>query len=263
MSSELLSPRPMRMAAPWSRAREPVSEPRADPSAPGAYDDTRALIESLRAARPSDAERMAHALHDGLAQMLTLALIQLDAARDPRHPDVPGAIANSRALVKDALRAARQAIRDLQQVREPVPDLSWALLSAATRLGQLSGRTIYLDCDAQAPTPPDEVSTALVDAARELMLNACKHAPNAQIFLTLAPHGEGLQLTVQDNGPGFDPSRLPGASADHGGYGLTSMSSWLSAAGVQFSLHTAIGQGVSATLRWQPGRDGVAGTVRA
>lgn len=203
----------------------------------------------LRArAESAAAARIARRLHDGLAQSLTLALIQLDASRDPQNPAADLAVASSRTLIKDALRATRETIRDLQGTGEPLPNLAAALSAAAQRLGQLCGQVITTECSMALPVLPDVVAKTLFDAAHELLINACKHAPEAHVRLLLTPFGRGVQLIVQDDGPGFDGDAGPAGY----GYGLANMAAWLARVGAQLTLTSAVGGGVRGEIFWRP-----------
>ncbi|MDO5635597.1 MAG: ATP-binding protein, partial [Micrococcus sp.] len=55
----------------------------------------------------------------------------------------------------------------------------------------------------------------LVAAAGEAMLNAARHAGDAQVYVEVGegPHGVRAEVFVRDRGPGFDPDTVPATRA--------------------------------------------------
>lgn len=197
------------------------------------------------------ARQLAQALHDELAQLLSLALMQLDAAREP---DLPRALlAQQRAyeLVKQALQATRDAVTLLQP--EPIDDLPAALQTLVQQLSERTGLNIQFSCALALPRLPEPVNAGLLAAGRELLANACKHAGGVAIHIALAPQGQGkgVTLIVRDQGLGFDPQRAQAAAIAAGhGYGLPRLYARLQLLGMGLSLRTAPGQGVHAQVSW-------------
>jgi signal transduction histidine kinase len=199
------------------------------------------------------ARQLAQVLHDELAQLLSLALMQLDAARDPDLQRALQARQRAHELVKQALQATRDAVTLLQP--EPVGDLPAALQTLVQQLSERSGLSIQFSCALALPRLPEPVSAGLLAAGRELLVNACKHAGGAAVHITLARHadggGEGVSLIVRDQGLGFDPQQAQAAAIAAGhGYGLPRLHARLRLLGMGLSLLTAPGQGVHARVSW-------------
>jgi signal transduction histidine kinase len=197
------------------------------------------------------ARQLAQALHDELAQLLSLALVQLDAAREPDLLRALQARQRAYELVKQALQATRDAVALLQP--EPVDDLPAALQTLVQQLSERSGLSIQFSCALPLPRLPEPVSAGLLAAGRELLANACKHAGGVTIHITLARHadGGGVALIVRDQGLGFDPQRAQAAAIAAGhGYGLPRLHACLRLLGMGLSLRTAPGQGVHARVSW-------------
>ena len=136
------------------------------------------------------AEVAAH-IHDSVLQ--TLALIQ-KAADDPR----------------EVTRLARSQERELRGwLYRPAADASFtaAVERAAAEDEQAHGTPVEVvvvgDC------PVDDRLTALVNAAREAMVNAAKHsgADQVQVYAEVEP--TQVTVFVRDRGSGFDLSAVP------------------------------------------------------
>ncbi|MBV8659996.1 MAG: hypothetical protein JO142_19420 [Burkholderiales bacterium] len=205
---------------------------------------------SLRAAA------LARDLHDGLTQTLTFALMQLDAAQDPKTPTPTAALQRSRQLVKDALQAARQTIRALTaDTPLPEPRLTDALRQAAEEVAQLADRPIQVACTLENSIVPAEVGATTARAVHELLINACKHAPGATVKLGLAPtigRQQGFVVTIADDGPGFDM----GALRRHAqcGFGLHQIALDLAQVDAELRLQSRPGAGVVARITWYASR---------
>ncbi|WP_047238787.1 sensor histidine kinase [Chromobacterium subtsugae] len=197
--------------------------------------------------------RLAQQLHDQQAQLLSLALIQLDlAASDTESRQA--ATAQARRLVKEALQATRGMIAALREDKLPAPPVTGSLerqcRQLAAEISRLSLRPISLFCAQPACPPPAPASALMLQAARELLLNACKHAPGADIRLSLSQAADGtVRIAVEDNGPGFSPAALAPAA---GSLGLRALPARLALGGLEMKLTAAEGQGVRAELRWRP-----------
>ena len=151
-------------------------------------------LEAERAGRVRATERaeIAAHLHDSVLQ--TLALIQRRAGNET-----------------DVVRLARAQERELRGwlYRDPGKDagqLSEAVKTAAAEVEDSLGHAVEVvtvgDC---AMTERHE---ALVQAAREAMLNAARHGGGA-VSVYLEVTDGAAEVFVKDRGPGFDPDAVP------------------------------------------------------
>jgi PAS domain S-box-containing protein len=192
--------------------------------------------------------RLATELHDGLGQSLVLASMQLKRL-DPGtlSPDANAAIAAARKLLDEASAEARAMTFELSP---PVlydlglgPALSWLVEEMHRRHGQ----TITL---IQEPGPYSlhEVTASVIfRSVRELLMNALKYAGTGQARVEVILLGSHLEITVQDDGAGFDARAL--FSDEPRGFGLHSVREQLSRVGGSLEVASAPGQGTSVTVR--------------
>jgi signal transduction histidine kinase len=89
-----------------------------------------------------------------------------------------------------------------------------------------------------------DVEAAVCFACLEALQNARKHAPGAQIKLTLARDTDGLRFTVEDTGPGIDPETARG-------FGLQGMDDRLAAVGGTLEFRSQPGAGTTVS-GWVP-----------
>ncbi|MET1066085.1 MAG: PspC domain-containing protein [Arthrobacter sp.] len=151
-------------------------------------------LEAERAGRVRATERaeIAAHLHDSVLQ--TLALIQRRAGNET-----------------DVVRLARAQERELRGwlYRDPAKEagqLSEGISAAAAEVEDALGHAVEVvavgDC---AMTERHE---ALVQAAREAMLNAARHGGGA-VSVYLEVTDGAAEVFVKDRGPGFDPDAVP------------------------------------------------------
>ena len=151
-------------------------------------------LEAERAGRVRATERaeIAAHLHDSVLQ--TLALIQRRAGSET-----------------DVVRLARAQERELRGwlYRDPGKEagqLSEGINAAAAEVEDSLGHAVEVvtvgDCDMS------ERHEALVQAAREAMLNAARHGGGA-VSVYLEVTDGAAEVFVKDRGPGFDPDAVP------------------------------------------------------
>jgi signal transduction histidine kinase len=193
-------------------------------------------------------------LHDDLAQLLSLALIQLDSARQGTDPQ---ALERARGLVRSALLSTRGLLGRLQQAAasdkdcgHPELDLARALQRCAQRLGRASATPLAFSRCGNPAQPAPDVARVLLAATRELLLNACRHAAGAPVELRLGDGGnpDQVQILVADRGPGLAKALSQGSSGH--GLGLPSLGRRLAPVGARLRWR-ADGQGVQASIRWR------------
>lgn len=168
------------------------------------------------------------------------------AVRDPGAPELP--------------RLADRALGTLATVR---PEVTSAQPVPAAEVGRRLQTTLgavapdaYLDVR-DGPDVPAEVARALTDAALEAARNARRHgggagaAPDIGVVVAATVDGTGLQVTVADDGVGFDPSLVPPQRM-----GLeVSVRQRMTRVGGRAEVVTATGSGTTVRLAWHPGHE--------
>lgn len=151
------------------------------------------------------------------------------------------------------------AARALQTFRSPPTRVDGDPV-ATTEVGQrlqtsLAAVAPHADLDVRdGPAVPDVVARALTDAALEAARNARRHGGGAgavpDITVAVGPtaEGDGLQVTVADDGVGFDPSLV----APHRMGLAVSVRERMQRVGGTADVVTASGSGTTVRLTWRP-----------
>jgi signal transduction histidine kinase len=196
-------------------------------------------------------------LHDGPTQWMALALLQLDRTLGAGCVADAHLLNNVRTLLGEALRSIRHVLDD-RCGSEPVAAMSLgaALSQLGHRLAALTALTLRLECDERVVDPPVPVTAMVLHAVQELLLNTCKHAPGAEAEVVLAAADAGFELSVCDDGPGFEPTALCRRHSIAGGLGLGTLPERLAGVGVGFRVRSRPGAGVQARICWPARPDG-------
>ncbi len=158
----------------------------------------------------------------------------------------------------DAVAMADDAVNRAQDIARSVHELSHRLHPAKLRLMGLvsalkglqrelsqSGLTATFTHDPIPATLPAELTLCLFRIAQEALQNAAKHSGTARVAVRLNHGANGLTLTIEDEGVGFDVN-----AGWRRGLGLISMRERLEAFGGTLDIRSTPGAGtrVEATV---------------
>jgi signal transduction histidine kinase len=208
--------------------------------AAGMFEDSRSLAMS------EERERLARELHDALNQSLfSLTLTARAAARHiATDPDRAAEELNEIAVL------SRQAMTELRAVVDGLrtPDLERdGLVPAIRSLADLLSRVHHIEIEVVADEEPGLEGRAEHEVFRivqEALTNAVRHSQAARVTVTVA-NGDGLDVTIRDDGHGFEP----GARNVRGKrLGLTSMRDRASVLGGRLTIESSPGRGSTVHL---------------
>jgi signal transduction histidine kinase len=208
----------------------------------------RALSNRMAEERQDERMQIASYLHDDLAQLLFRLSIQVDVAR--RHLDSGklGEAEQQLAEIKDTKNRTsdriRALIRDLHRSPLGRAGLAEALHSFIADTGRDSEIRFHTDIDeVELPAP---IALLLYHIAREGVMNSLKHAKASNMWLTVKPDGDEVELVLRDDGVGFDAE----APEPEGHYGMTMMRERATVGGGTLKLQSAPGEGATITVRF-------------
>lgn len=90
----------------------------------------------------------------------------------------------------------------------------------------------------------DSLKTAIYRVCQEAMNNIAKHSQASRVSLNLQERDDRIELTIQDNGQGFDPAIV------RRGLGLSTMKERAQLSGGSFNLESAMGKGTIIRVSW-------------
>jgi signal transduction histidine kinase len=203
---------------------------------------------SILRAEEAERRRIARELHDETGQVLTAIRLELGLLARQVEGNMPAREALERALslTGRALETIRATVRGL---RPAVLDDLGLVPAVESLAEEFSGRTgIAVDCDAQPDGDlPPEVEVALYRIFQEALTNVARHAEAKHVRASLQRDEREIVLVVEDDGRGFDPSKV--AKAGDARAGLAGMRERLLGLGGRLDVKSAPGQGVRLEAR--------------
>jgi signal transduction histidine kinase len=214
------------------------------------------LAEQARyAAVTRERLRLARDLHDTLAHSMMAMLAEIRILRKLFTAD-PGAMAAELARAEETahqgLKEARAAIAQLRFNSVRDIGLAGALGDFVKMFVERTGIAVQYTSDAQAGALADERAETLFRIAEEALRNVQQHAGATQVTVSLrAPgNGQGLTLTIADDGVGFD------AQAAHPGhYGLAGLREQAQLIGATLTIESAAQRGTTLKVALAPEAD--------
>jgi signal transduction histidine kinase len=208
-----------------------------------AIENARLHEQVQRLAIVEERERIGRDLHDGIIQSIYAVGLSLEDVPDlmEDEPEV------AKARVERAIDSLDQSIRD---IRNFIFGLRPELLEQAGLVGGLAALAdefrvnsmVDIDLDTEAVDEwdlPSEVVAQLLSIAREALSNIARHSKATQGRVHVEARGDIVELTIADNGVGFDQSkpRSPGHQ------GLVNMSARAASIGGKLAVQSESGVG--------------------
>jgi signal transduction histidine kinase len=170
-------------------------------------------------AQEEERARLARELHDDVTQRL--ASLAIDAGREERKLSSPAAGSAMRSMREGLVRLSED-VHALSYRLHPSILEDLGLVEALKSECERFSRTcpVRLETNAQdvPATVPRDVALCLFRIAQEGLRNIARHAGATRVEVGLRRMDDGLQLTVKDNGAGFDPAQhRAGVSLGHAG----------------------------------------------
>jgi len=213
----------------------------------------KALASQLTLAEERERRAIAADLHDHVGHSLALARMQLESI-----PETKSELGKN-ILVKDVSSILLKALQDTRNLISELSSPSMheiGLRAAVTeyleeQIAKRHGlKTEFVDNigDAHRKTLDENVRALLFRNVRELLVNVVKHARASKVRVHLTDVVDGLIITVEDDGVGFNSDGENFKAGPSGGFGLFSIKERMSDLGGTFDIRSEPGQGCRVTL---------------
>lgn len=220
-----------------------------DPQAPEPAltdtDESPAAVQlRIIGAQEGERQRLAEEIHDGPAQVLTNAIFQVEYL-DRVMGDVPRTARAELGFLRTMLRDGLDEVRGfISSLRPPVVDvgLAQAMADQATEFHARHGVAVQVSVDGIDDRLNAAQKASVLRIAQEALQNVRKHAAASEVCIGF----EGDQLTIVDNGRGFDVMRL--ASGASRNFGLQFMRERAELLGSQLQIESRQGEGTRILL---------------
>ncbi len=189
-------------------------------------------------------------LHDSVGQNMTALGLQLDLARmdlEQTSPETSARLEEIQKILGTIMEDVRGFSYELNPSIVERAGLGPALDRLVSRVRSRFTGTVRLLGGPSLKIDP-KTATGLYHIAQEAVENAVQHASCSAIEIAIQFTRKGPNLTVRDNGSGFDPEDVVGVRR---GLGLLSMEHYAAQSGLELSISRNRGGGtvVRATAR--------------
>jgi signal transduction histidine kinase len=207
-------------------------------------DDLQRLSKELVRVQEEERRTIARELHDEVGQVLMAIKVELSLAQKRLESEgsSPGMLAPAQSITDGALHT----VRDLSHLLHPAllddlglnAALDWYLKGFAKR----HGLEVELLHDGMGARLVPEIEAAIYRIVQEAMTNVVKHARATFALVYLRSEQGRLQVSIEDNGVGFDPA------VARRGLGLIGIRERVAHLGGTVHVDSAPGKGTRVTL---------------
>lgn len=185
-------------------------------------DERDRIIHAQEAVR----RQVARNLHDGTVQFLSaisMGIDHLERLLDLKPEAARSELEALRDLTRQATHEARLALFELRPVILETQGLVAALETYVQQMEGSEEFDIHLEAEPSLPNLNNSVASTVFAIVQEAVTNAKKHATPRDVWLRLSQSEGWLQVTVEDNGAGFDQEMVEKNYDRRGSIGLLSM----------------------------------------
>jgi len=194
----------------------------------------------------SERRRIAQEIHDGLAQELTGVVLALEGCQRAFEKD-PSLLGPQ---LSKASRDARATLADVRQYMAALRQSETGALNLPVTLGRLvddlrrqTGLTVEMEESGPQRELEPIVERAVIRIVGEALRNVAQHAGAKQAKVALLYGPEGVVVTIEDDGKGFDVEQTFTSAEGRGHFGVVGMRERAEAAGGQLVVRSETGHG--------------------
>jgi len=204
-------------------------------------------VQQITRAQEEERKRIARELHDEVAQSLLLLTQRLDAIASSTRPKLGEQLKEKLEDLRDHTIEALEGLRNCAQDLRPriLDDLGLvaALEWMAEELVKNHGISARVEMEGNERTLPAEVQLLLFRIAQEALSNIRKHSGASAAMIRLEFGSDSVNMTVSDNGGGFEPSPRIEDLASIGKLGIIGMYERALLLGGSFKVESELGKG--------------------
>lgn len=207
-------------------------------------EDLRLLNAKLVNARELEGQRIAQEIHDELGQRMSVLRMDVATLERATRSDFAGKLPTYVQQLKTDIDAILAIVRDITRRLRPA-SLDLSLHAAIEGLVAEYGKSGALRCELDCDLPPntvldDAVKITVFRFVQEALTNVLRHGAASHASIRLSCRDGFLELSVADNGVGFDA-----AMQNNEGMGLQGMRERVASLGGLLTIDSQTGVGTT------------------
>jgi signal transduction histidine kinase len=207
--------------------------------------DLRRLSDRLVTAQEEERRNLSRELHDEVGQSMSAMLMEFGRLESK----LAGVEAYREELtsVRELAQGSVGKVRDLSLLLRPamldelglVPALRWQV----REVGRRTGLKVTMLADEAEGELPDAYKTCIYRVVQEALHNCVKHARASHVRVVMSRQEDGLSISIQDDGVGFDAKHEKGL-------GLLGIAERVGRLGGRFHVESKPGSGAVASIHF-------------
>jgi PAS domain S-box-containing protein len=215
----------------------------------------RYLSSQLLTVQENERKKIAREVHDSLGQSLSAIKFKVESVitemRESGHKEIVKSLETIVPIIRTSLEESRRIQMDL---RPPVlddlgivPTLEWFCRDYQEIYShiRIKKQTHIKESDLSP-----ELKTVIYRVTQEAMNNIAKHSKANLVRLSLNKNKNKIELTIQDNGIGFDLEEAIDREGSKRGLGLTSMRERIQLSGGACVIESTLRKGTTLSAIW-------------
>ena len=193
--------------------------------------------------------RIAKDVHDGIGQMLTGLKYNLESINMNDIQKTTAKIEHLKDLTTNIIKGVRAATFNLTPPELSDHGVVPAMIKLTQELGRLTGKEIlFLNKTDYNQRLDSLVEINIYRIIQEAINNAIKYAESSHILVAVSHSEKILSIVVDDDGQGFEPSKVKHVKNGDGGMGMTFMKERITFVEGRLFLNSELGKGTRVTL---------------
>lgn len=210
------------------------------------------VVEKVIKAQEEERRRVARDIHDGPAQMMANAVLQVEILERliAQNPRVAASELNDlKRLINDSLKELRRIIFDLRPMILDDLGLAPALRRYTNDFTSRHSLPVEMKIIGVETRIDPIIEVALFRIVQEALHNTRKHALASRVVVTLGYGPDAVSVSIEDNGKGFNPGGVWPNWGHSEKFGLSGMRERAKLFGGSLHIDSAPGEGTKITAR--------------
>jgi PAS domain S-box-containing protein len=217
--------------------------------------ELRILSLKILEAQENERKRVARELHDGIGQALTGIKFCLENGLRKIEEGKPFSqiqeINNAIPLIRATVEETRRIAMGLRPSTLDDIGIAETLYWFCQQFEEIYTITrIETSIEIEENQMTDSLKTTIFRVTQEALNNVAKHSRADRVLLRLHKVSESIELTIADNGIGFEIEKHKLEKDKDRGFGLASMKERAELSGGSLSIRSALGQGTRIKVLW-------------
>ena len=196
-------------------------------------------IDAMIAGQEKERQKVAGELHDDLGSLMATIKLHFDNAKISKKD---ASLRHAQKLLEEAYQKVRSMAHSKNSGVMSDQGLLPAIKKMANTITGTGALEVAIEDFGLGERMENSLELSIFRMVQELVANAIKHAEATKVNIQLTQHEDTLNIIVEDNGKGFDRSKL---DKNKSGMGLTNIEKRVEHLEGNFTVDSIVGKGTA------------------